>query len=221
LRSELFKLNSHKNITMKRSILVFSSMLMLTFIVTAYTPILNSELEIGAPIPEADLKMMDVGGIPVSLSEAKKENGLLVIFSCNTCPYVKLSETRIKEMALYAKANKIGVVIVNSNEAQRDAQDSFTEMKKYAHEQTYTFNYVLDKNSQLANAFGASRTPQCFLFDAKALVYRGSIDDNVKEANDAKEHYLIDAMNALVKNTPVKVNSTKSIGCTIKRVEDY
>ncbi|HSH64449.1 MAG TPA: thioredoxin family protein, partial [Bacteroidia bacterium] len=72
--------------------------------------------------------------------------------------------------------------------------------------------------SELADAFGATRTPHCFLFDKKGLVYRGAIDDNVKDATAAKEHYLKDAIESVAKGTPVKINSTKSVGCGIKRI---
>lgn len=178
-----------------------------------------TELEIGKAIPSADVKMMDISGKEVSLSDAKGENGLLVMFSCNTCPYVKLSESRIKELAKLTKANKIGFILLNSNEAQRADEDSFDEMKKYAKAQGYDFYYTVDKNSAIANAFGASRTPHCFLFDKKGLAYRGAIDDNIKSASEAKELYLKDAIAAVGAGKPVKTNSSKSVGCSIKRVE--
>ncbi|HEY0030045.1 MAG TPA: thioredoxin family protein [Bacteroidia bacterium] len=188
---------------------------------TAFTVVtMSPELEIGKPIPGADVKMMDISGKEVSLAGSKGENGLLVIFSCNTCPYVKLSESRIKEVAKLAKANKIGVVLINSNEAQRADEDSFDAMKKYGQAQGYDFSYVLDKNSAVANAFGATRTPHVFLFDKKGLAYRGAIDDNIKDANDAKEHFLKDAITALGTGKAVKTNSTKSVGCSIKRIEE-
>ena len=205
---------------MKKGIQFLSTAVVILFVATAFKSELNPELAIGAAIPKSDLKMMDVSGKEISLADTKGENGLLVIFSCNTCPYVKLSESRIKEMATTAKQNKIGVMIVNSNEAQRDSDDSFDEMKKYAAKQGFTFSYVLDKGSQLADAFGATRTPHCFLFDKKGLVYRGAIDDNIKDSNDAKEHYLKDAIMAVGTGKPVKTNSTKSVGCSIKRLEE-
>lgn len=185
----------------------------------AFKPAIKPELEIGSSIPKTDYKMMDISGKDVSLSDAKGENGLLVIFSCNTCPYVKLSEARIIESADLAKKNKIGVIVVNSNEAQRNDEDSFDEMKKYAKNQGYNFNYVVDKNAQLADEFGATRTPHIFLFDKKGLAYRGAIDDNIKDAKDAKEHFLKDAIIAVGGNKPVKVTSSKSVGCSIKRLE--
>lgn len=196
------------------------SILLSTVLFLAFIPAINPELEIGAAMPKPDLKMLDVSGKEISLNDSKADNGLLVIFSCNTCPYVKLSESRIKEVAALAKRNKIGVILVNSNEAQRGDEDSFDEMKKYAKAQGYDFSYVMDKNSVLADAFGATRTPHCFLFDKKGLAYRGAIDDNIKDPKDVKESFLKDAISAVGMSKPVKTSSTKSVGCSIKRVED-
>ncbi len=83
------------------------------------------ELALNAAMPSGSYKMKDVSGKEVSLNEAKTGKGLLVIFSCNTCPYVKLSETRIKEYSDLCLANGIGCIIVNSNEAKRKKEDSF------------------------------------------------------------------------------------------------
>ncbi len=177
------------------------------------------ELALNSPMPEAAYKMKDVSGKEVALNDAKTAKGLLVIFSCNTCPYVKLSETRIKEYSDFCSANGIGCIIVNSNEAQRSEEDSFEAMSKYYAAQNLKCFYTVDAGSKLANAFGATRTPQCFLFNAKGLVYKGAIDDNVKDPAAVKETYLKDALNAVVKNTVPAKQETKSIGCTIKRVE--
>ena len=177
------------------------------------------ELQINSAIPMADYKMKDVSGKDVSLNEIKTSKGLLVIFSCNTCPYVKLSESRILEYSNFCLNNSIGCVLVNSNEAQRGEDDSFDEMVKYYAGQKLKCNYTVDEKSQLANAFGAGRTPQCFLFNAKGLVYKGAIDDNVKDPSAVKAPYLKEALTALTKNEMPKTQETKSIGCTIKRVE--
>ncbi len=206
---------------MKKSIKICVLFVLLITIGSAFKSIvINPELEIGAKTPMTDTKMMDVSGKDVSLSTVKGENGLLVIFSCNTCPYVKLSESRIKEVSAHAKRNSIGLILVNSNEAQRSNEDSFEAMKKYAAEQEYDFSYVVDKNSVLANAFGATRTPHCFLFDKNdALVYRGAIDDNIKDQNAVKENFLVNAIIATAAGRSLKTNSTKSVGCSIKRME--
>jgi cytochrome oxidase Cu insertion factor (SCO1/SenC/PrrC family) len=179
----------------------------------------KEELAIGATIPSINAKMKDVSGKELSLEEVKTGKGLLVIFSCNTCPYVKLSESRIKEIQGICKADGIGMIVVNSNEGQRDSDDSFEAMKKYASAQSYSAPYVLDAGSKLADAFGAGRTPQCFLFNTQKLIYKGAIDDNVKDVKLAKQNYLKDAIKALNEGKAVAVESSKSIGCTIKRAE--
>ena len=188
---------------------------LLSFINTAA----GNELGLNAPVPMAEEKMKDVSGKDISLNSVKTGKGLLVIFSCNTCPYVKLSESRIKEVSDNCIKQGIGCIIINSNEAQRADEDSFDAMTKYASSQKLNCPYAMDVNSKLADAFGATRTPQCFLFNTTGLIYKGAIDDNVKDAGAVKVPYLKDAIDALVKNTTPAMQETKSIGCTIKRVE--
>jgi hypothetical protein len=186
----------------------------------SFIPVPIEELPIGSPVPMGDYKMKDVSGRQISLNEVKTSKGLLVVFSCNTCPYVKLSETRIREYSDYCLKEGIGCILVNSNEAQRSEDDSFDEMVKYYGGQKLKCFYAMDEKSQLANAFGAGRTPQCFLFNGSGtLMYKGAIDDNVKDPAAVKNAYLKDAISCVLKNEKPKVQETKSIGCTIKRVE--
>ncbi len=204
---------------MKKGFIFFVLLIACGFLLSFINTTSGSELGLNAPLPLADEKMKDVSGKEVSLNSSKTAKGLLVIFSCNTCPYVKLSESRIKELSDNCIKQGIGCIIVNSNEAQRSEEDSFDEMVKYASAQKFNCPYVVDANSKLADAFGATRTPQCFLFNSKGLVYKGAIDDNVKDPSLVKTHYLQDAIDALAKNETPKLQETKSIGCTIKRVE--
>lgn len=184
---------------------------------TLHTP---AELEIGAVMPKGDLKMKDVSGKEVTMNESKMKKGLLVIFTCNTCPYVAMYQSRIQEGILQATLSDIGVVLVNSNEAYRGNEDSFDAMKKYAADNKYTVPYVLDANSEVADAFGASKTPHVFLFDKDGkLVYKGGIDDSPKDMSAIKTWYLRDALSSVIDGKKVEINSTKSIGCSIKRVE--
>ena len=204
---------------MKKGFVFFVLLVACGFMLSFINKTNGLELGLNAPIPMGDEKMKDVSGKEVSLNSSKTAKGILVIFSCNTCPYVKLSESRIKELSDDCAKQGIGCIIVNSNEAQRADEDSFDAMVKYATSQKLTCPYVVDANSKLADAFGATRTPQCFLFNNKGLVYKGAIDDNVKDASLAKAHYLKDAIDALSKNETPKLQETKSIGCTIKRLE--
>ena len=204
---------------MKKGFIFFVLLVACGFLLSFINTTASAELGLNAPLPMADEKMKDVSGKEISLNTAKTSKGLLVVFSCNTCPYVKLSESRIKELSDECAKNGIGCIIVNSNEAQRADEDSFDAMVKYAASQKLTCPYVIDTNSKLADAFGAAKTPQCFLFNNKGLIYKGSIDDNVKDPAAVKEHYLKEAINALAKNEIPKMQENKSIGCTIKRVE--
>ncbi len=186
----------------------------------AFKPVNTDPLPIGASMPKADLKLQDISGKEITLAGSKKSQGLLVIFSCNTCPYVIKNQSRNNEIAAYAESKQIGVVIVNSNEAQRDGADSPEAMKKYAAEQRYKWNYTIDKNSELADAFGATKTPECFLFDkAGVLVYHGAIDDNPTDAQAVTRYHLKEAINEVTAGQDVSVKTSRSIGCTIKRLK--
>jgi thioredoxin-related protein len=178
----------------------------------------SNRLPIGSPIPKANLKLKDVSGKDIILNDAKKENGLLVMFSCNTCPVVIANQSRTKEVCQYASDKKIGVVILNANEGDRDGGNSFEAMQSYARQQGYNWYYAVDKNSELADAFGANKTPECFLFDKSAkLVYHGAIDDSPGNVSGVKRHHLKEAVNELVAGKNISVSETRSIGCSINR----
>jgi thioredoxin-related protein len=178
-----------------------------------------TELPIGSDLPKADVKMKDISGKEVTLKEAKKENGLLVMFSCNTCPYVIKNQQRTNEICQYAIDHKIGVVLVNSNEAQRSDDDSYDAMKSYAKEQGYKWYYAVDKNAELADAFGANRTPENFLFDKDGkLVYHGAIDDNPSDPSNVTRRHLHEAIDELTNGKDISVKTSRSVGCSIKRL---
>ncbi len=175
-------------------------------------------LQIGSIMPKSDLKMQDISGKNITLKEAKKDNGVLVMFSCNTCPYVIKNQARTVAISEYAAKNNVGVIILNSNEAYRSNDDSFDAMKEYAKSQNYKWSYVVDKNHEVADAFGAKRTPECFLFDTNLkLVYHGAIDDNPSDAGNIKRNHLQEAIHELTAGKDVSVKESRSVGCAIKR----
>lgn len=197
---------------------LFSTIFILAFFVYAFAPGTNAELEIGKKAPKTDLKMKDISGKELSLNDIKGRNGLLVVFSCNTCPWVIYWEDRYTELSELAIKNNIGMVAINSNEAQRGEEDSFEAMKIHAKEYNYSFPYVVDTNSELADAFGATRTPHIYLFDKDMkLVYRGAIDDNAKDKSAVAKPYLKNAMENMVNSKLIDPTTTRSLGCTIKR----
>jgi thioredoxin-related protein len=179
----------------------------------------TDNLPIGASLPKPDLKLTDITGKEITLKSAMKDNGLLVIFSCNTCPVVIKNQGRAKEICEYSISKNIGVVVLNSNEANRGDNESLDAMRNYAKKQAYNWYYAVDKNSELANAFGANRTPECYLFDQNGkLVYHGAIDDNPTNENEVNRRHLKEAINEVVIGKDVSVKETKSVGCSIKRL---
>ena len=175
-------------------------------------------LPIGSAMPKPDLKMKDISGREIAMKDVLKENGVLVMFSCNTCPYVVKNQERTLEISNYATKMKVGVIILNSNEAYRANEDSYDAMKEYAKEQGYKWNYVVDQDHVVADAFGANRTPECYLFDKTLkLVYHGAIDDSPADVTAVKRHHLQEAINELVAGKDISVKESRSVGCTIKR----
>ncbi len=180
--------------------------------------IIADPLTIGSKMPKADVKMKDVSGKEISMKDAAKENGVLVMFSCNTCPYVIKNQERTIAISDFARKMKVGVIVLNSNEAQRSGDDSFEAMQAYAKDQKYNWSYVVDQNHEVADAFGANRTPECFLFDKNfTLVYHGAIDDNPSDAGAISRHHLKEAIKELVSGKDISVKESRSVGCTIKR----
>ena len=176
-------------------------------------------LPIGASLPSPDKKMKDISGKEISFKDAMNKNGLLVMFSCNTCPVVHSYQSRTIESCKYAQGKQIGVILLNSNEAYRSNGDAYDDMKDYSKEQSYNWTYVVDDHSTMADAFGARRTPECFLFNAAGkLVYHGAIDDNPNGASEVTRKHLIVAMDEMLAGKDISVKTTRSVGCNIKRV---
>ena len=175
------------------------------------------ELDLGSILPLGDIKMADISGKDVSLNDAKGKNGLLVIFSCNTCPWVIAWEDRYVELADTYKDKGVGIVAINSNEKQFETVDSMKEMQAHAKEQGYNFYYTMDNGSKLASEFGATRTPHIYLFDNKdKLVYRGAIDDNARKPDKVENTYLADAIDNMLAGNTIYPTATKALGCAIK-----
>lgn len=181
----------------------------------------DGKLSLGEKAPMVDYKMTDISGQEFSMVDLKKKNGLVVIFSCNTCPFVLGWEDQYPMLATSAERADIGFVLINSNEAKREGDDSLEEMKKHAEGANYNMPYVVDKDAQLANAFGANTTPHVYMFDANMqLVYTGSINDKYEQKSKvATTRWLHDAMMLMAAGNAQKINpaETKNIGCSIKR----
>jgi len=184
-------------------------------------------LELGAKLPAADVKMKNIDGTDHHLQGLAKENGLIVIFSCNTCPFVvgngKKSEGwegRYAAIHDYAAKADIGMALINPNEAKRDKGDGMSDMQARYKDKGLKGPYLLDESHVVADAFGALTTPHVFMFDGEMnLIYKGAIDDSVDSAADVKEPYLMNAIDAHVAGKPIDPASTRQLGCSIKRVK--
>ena len=175
---------------------------------------------IGDKAVHTDVKMTDVTGAKYSIDDVKGENGVLMVFSCNSCPFVIKWEDRYNELKKYADQNKVGFIVLNSNCANRGTTESMEAMKKHAKDKGYQFPYVIDGGSKLANAMVAQTTPHAFLFDKEMkLVYKGVIDDNHENASAVKTAYVKDAIKAISSGKNVEVAETKPMGCGIKRAQ--
>ncbi len=178
----------------------------------------NLLLPIGGDMPMQDHKMLDVSGKEISMKDAVKGNGVLVMFSCNTCPYVIKNEARISNLSDFTTKLDFGMIVLNSNEAYRKDEDSYKSMQEFAKEKKLNCAYVVDADYQVADAFGANRTPECYLFDKNMkLVYHGAIDDNANDAAAVTRNHLIEAMTEISQGKTVSIPETKSVGCSIKR----
>jgi len=175
-------------------------------------------LPIGSALPYGNLELEGTSGTRITLNNKKKENGLLVMFSCNTCPYVINNQSRTLAIGEYADANQIGFVLINSNEASRSGDESMDAMRRYAQHQHYRWDYVVDKDQVIADAFGARRTPECFLFNRNlVLVYHGAIDDSPGNEKAVKREHLKIAIDELLSGREISIKETRSVGCSILR----
>lgn len=184
----------------------------------------DKEFNLGDKAPLATYNMKNTDGKELSLNSAKGKKGLLVIFSCNTCPFVVGSdnfpgwEKQYNDLYKTAQDAGINVILVNSNEAKREGDDSFENMQQHAKDLGYKMPYVVDKDSELANAFGAKTTPHVFLLDADLkLVYKGSIDNSWDNNRTETLPYLTTAMNEVKEAKAITTNATDPRGCSIKR----
>jgi hypothetical protein len=182
------------------------------------------DLTIGSALPAADVTMKDVSGKDFTLKTAAGTNGLLVIFSCNTCPFVVGSEGsegwegRYRELSHMSRRYGVGMALVNSNQAKRNDGDGFADMQKRFKEKDLDGLYLLDEGNAVADAFGARTTPHVYLFDKDMkLVYKGAIDDNVANAGEVKEAWLKNAMGNMSAGKAIEPALTRNIGCSIKR----
>jgi len=146
-----------------------------------------------------------------------RERKVVVIFSCNHCPYVRAWEDRMIAIQADYLARGVQLIAINSNDADKYPEDSFENMKMRAKEKSFNFPYLRDKDQKVARSYGAQRTPEVFLFDRNFILrYHGAIDDNYDEPKAVKTPYLRNALDAVLSGKTIRVAETQPVGCTVK-----
>ncbi|HME19701.1 MAG TPA: thioredoxin family protein [Nitrososphaerales archaeon] len=171
-------------------------------------------LELGQRAPDFDLPGVD--GRNHSLATFEDKSVLVVIFSCNHCPYVKDYEGRMVSIQKEYADKGVQFVVINSNDEVSYPEDSFPEMVKRAKERGFNFPYLRDQSQKTVEAYGAVCTPHVFAFDAKRVLrYRGRIDDS-RDAAKVSSHDLRNALADMTSSREVQVPDTRPFGCSIK-----
>jgi peroxiredoxin len=171
-------------------------------------------LPLGKSAPDFDLPGVD--GKQYSLDSFKDSPVLVVVFSCNHCPYVKAYEDRMVSIQRDYASKGVRFVAINSNDEKSYPEDSFAQMVVRAKEKGFNFPYLRDGSQEVATVYGAVCTPHVFAFDQnRTLRYRGRIDDS-REPAKVTSHDLRNALDDLVDGREVRVPDTRPFGCSIK-----
>ncbi len=156
----------------------------------------------------------------VSLTNHQEAPAVIVIFSCNHCPYVIAYEERIKQLHEKYAPKGVPVVAINSNDPISYPQDSLENMKVRANAKGFKFPYLFDETQEVAHVFGAERTPHAFLIKyvdgAWKTFYKGAIDDNWEKSELVNEKYLQEQTDLLLQTGNIEYKETPAVGCTVK-----
>lgn len=172
-------------------------------------------VSVGTKAPDFNLPGVD--GRDYSLGSFADKQAVVIIFSCNHCPYVVANEDRMTELQADYADRGVQLVAINPNDDIRYPADSFEAMKTRAAEKGFNFLYLRDETQQVARAYDASVTPEVFVVDATGtVVYHGRIDDGVMEPGNVTRHDLRVALDELLAGEEITVKDTEPVGCTIK-----
>jgi peroxiredoxin len=178
--------------------------------------LLESEVSLKTGDTAPDFELVGTDDQKHSLNDYKDYKGLLVIFMCNHCPYVKAKINAIKEVHEKFK-DTIALVGINSNDSIKYPDDSFESMKKVSQEKFLKFDYLVDENQEIAKKYGAVCTPDPFLFDQnRKLIFHGRIDDAMNPDATASEKTMINNIEKFLNGDKIEKDFDPSIGCSIK-----
>ncbi|MBI2143081.1 thioredoxin family protein [Candidatus Woesearchaeota archaeon] len=172
------------------------------------------KMKIGDSAIEFDLPGVD--GKTYMLRYFHNREIIVIVFTCNHCPYAQAYESRLIALAKEF-SKKAAFIAISSNDASKYPQDSFQGMKLRAMEKGFPYPYLYDESQETARAYGALVTPHVFVFDrAGRLAYQGGVDDNWESEKAATKHYLKDALAELAAGRAVTRKTAPVIGCSIK-----
>ncbi len=164
-----------------------------------------------------DFELLGVDYQRHALTDYTDKKAIAVIFTCNHCPYARAWEDRIIQIQADYADRSVQVIAISANDPEKYPADSFPKMKERAQEKGFNFPYLFDESQEVASAYGAERTPEVFLFGKdRTLLYHGTVDDNYEDPKAVKDHYLKDALDAVLIDEEPPVTETRPIGCTIK-----
>lgn len=173
------------------------------------------KVEIGHRAP--DFRLPGVDGEDYSLASFKDNKVVVVVFTCNHCPYVQAYEERLRALQREFGDQNVQLVAINANDSIAYPEDSFANMVKRAKKRRFNFPYLRDETQRTARAYGAEYTPEAFVLNSRFLVrYIGRVDDNWQHPEKVKSHDLRKAIEAVLAHKPVENPVTHAIGCTIK-----
>ncbi|MCL6260073.1 thioredoxin family protein [Aquiflexum sp. TKW24L] len=168
----------------------------------------------------SDFNLKSVDGSMVSLSGLEGAKGAIVIFSCNTCPYVVAYQDRMIDLHNDYSSKGYPVIAINSNDEKISPGDSFKKMQERSKDKKFPFPYLYDQSQEVIKAYGGTKTPHVYLLHKEGGAYNvkyiGAIDNNYQDASAVTEKYVEDALDAVINGKKVAVESTKAIGCSIK-----
>ncbi|WP_338068091.1 thioredoxin family protein [Leeuwenhoekiella aestuarii] len=168
----------------------------------------------------SDFKLQDVSGKQVSLSDFPDAKGIIVVFTCNTCPFALANEARILALDQKYKSKGFPVLAINPNSPELKAGEDFEAMQARAAAQGYTFPYLYDESHTVYSQFGATKTPHIYLLNREenelVVRYIGAIDNSVRDASTVTKRFVEQAVEALLNAEAVEPAITKAIGCSIK-----
>jgi peroxiredoxin len=173
------------------------------------------KLEIGQRAP--DFSLPGVDGKDHSLTQYKDKKSVVVMFTCNHCPYVQAYEDRLIAIQRDYAGKGVQLIAINANDSAGYPEDTYDNMVLRAKKKQYNFPYLRDKTQRTARAFGAEYTPEVFVLNSRfELRYVGRIDDNWQHPDKARIHNLRDVLDAVLAHKKVENPVTHAIGCTIK-----